>query len=243
MDNLDNITTIQWQFLDSKKYESLDYDTNYNSILVDEMRHKGYKFVFQQVRSSFMMTSLGPRLLSMKIFWFWSFVLLGHPSLGCDVCCGGADCIGGLLHWHHHWVAGQLEVQSVEGVDWPLCGGAVQLPLHPPLHVGRPQRNPSGLWQLSCCLHRTSSRRIWHPSGWLFCNLLLDPPDFSSRSSATWTGWRCQEWWGSRPWLARLLELFVQFSVGLLSARRGQWSIGPYSKTVCHWYVLGKKQV
>ena len=37
----------EWYF--SKKYESLDYDTNYNSILVDEMRHKGYKFVFQQV--------------------------------------------------------------------------------------------------------------------------------------------------------------------------------------------------
>ena len=40
----------------SKKYESLDYDTNYNSILVDELRHKGYKFVFKQVRTNPLMT-------------------------------------------------------------------------------------------------------------------------------------------------------------------------------------------
>ena len=32
----------------SKQYESLDYDTNFNSLLLDEMRDKGYKFVVRQ---------------------------------------------------------------------------------------------------------------------------------------------------------------------------------------------------
>lgn len=33
----------------SRQYESLDYDTNFNSLLLDEMRHRGYKFVIRQV--------------------------------------------------------------------------------------------------------------------------------------------------------------------------------------------------
>ena len=35
----------------SQQYESLDYDTNYNSLLLDEIRIRGYKFVMQKVRS------------------------------------------------------------------------------------------------------------------------------------------------------------------------------------------------
>lgn len=33
----------------SQQYESLDYDTNFNSIFLDEMRSKGYKFVMKKV--------------------------------------------------------------------------------------------------------------------------------------------------------------------------------------------------
>jgi len=33
----------------SQQYESLDYDTNYNSVLLDEIRIRGYKFVMQKV--------------------------------------------------------------------------------------------------------------------------------------------------------------------------------------------------
>ena len=33
----------------SQKYESLDYDTNFNILLLDEVRSKGYKFVTRKV--------------------------------------------------------------------------------------------------------------------------------------------------------------------------------------------------
>ena len=33
----------------SQKYESLDYDTNYNSVLLDEIRIRGYKFIIKKV--------------------------------------------------------------------------------------------------------------------------------------------------------------------------------------------------
>ena len=33
----------------SQQYESLDYDTNFNSIFLDEMRSKGYRFVMKKV--------------------------------------------------------------------------------------------------------------------------------------------------------------------------------------------------
>ena len=32
----------------SQKYESLDYDTNFNSLLLDEVRSRGYKFVVRK---------------------------------------------------------------------------------------------------------------------------------------------------------------------------------------------------
>jgi len=42
--------TINTGVLDtiSQKYESLDYDTNFNSILLDELRRKGYKFIMRK---------------------------------------------------------------------------------------------------------------------------------------------------------------------------------------------------
>ena len=33
----------------SQTYESLDYDTNFNSVLLDEMRSRGYKFIIRKV--------------------------------------------------------------------------------------------------------------------------------------------------------------------------------------------------
>ena len=35
----------------SQQYESLDYDTNFNSLLLDEIRIRGYKFVMRKVSS------------------------------------------------------------------------------------------------------------------------------------------------------------------------------------------------
>ena len=37
----------------SQKYESLDYDTNFNSLLLDEMRSRGHKFVVRKAGLTF----------------------------------------------------------------------------------------------------------------------------------------------------------------------------------------------
>ena len=50
-DEVQNEDVVDTGVLDtiSQQYESLDYDTNYNSVLLDEIRIRGYKFIMQKV--------------------------------------------------------------------------------------------------------------------------------------------------------------------------------------------------
>ena len=64
----------------SQQYESLDYDTNYNSVLVDEIHHKGYKFVFQQVHFQSLLLR---RCLPLSLWRLWPLILQPwQPWLG-----------------------------------------------------------------------------------------------------------------------------------------------------------------
>ena len=80
----------------SQQYESLDYDTNYNSVLLDEIRIRGYKFIS-------------------KTCSHLSFP--GYPEMVDNVMCGCPHGPGGLLHRHFNRDAGQGQVRLVEGVD------------------------------------------------------------------------------------------------------------------------------
>ena len=50
-EEIENEDVVDTGVLDtiSQQYESLDYDTNYNSVLIDEIRIRGYKFIIQKV--------------------------------------------------------------------------------------------------------------------------------------------------------------------------------------------------
>ena len=52
-DEVQNEDVVDTGVLDtiSQQYESLDYDTNYNSVLLDEIRIRGYKFIMQKVEN------------------------------------------------------------------------------------------------------------------------------------------------------------------------------------------------
>ena len=98
----------------SQQFESLDYFTNYSSLLLDEIRMRGYKFVIRKVREDLSCDQ-----------WPHSLLLSGRTEVVNNALSRRDHRLDRLLYRHHYRGAGQLQVRGPQRVDGPLCPGAV----------------------------------------------------------------------------------------------------------------------
>jgi len=107
----------------SQQYESLDYDTNFNSLLLDEIRIRGYKFVMRKD-------------IQRWLIMFFVGILTALVACSIDISIEVLAKVkyGFLREWTDHCVEGECLCLYLHTAF--VCRGS-RLYVHPLPHVGR----------------------------------------------------------------------------------------------------------